>query len=518
MKEPLIIGMDIGGTYTDAVLITKDERILASAKSPTTDDIIHGVEGALSLLFKQFAVSPHQISQINLGTTHATNAILQKNGLFRVGVLRIAGQYPESLPPCFGWPPDLVKAIFAGCETVNGGMECDGSAISPFNPGEVKEAIHSLVNNGAEGLAVVGVFSPLYREQEKITSLMIAEMLGKDFPHTISSSIAGLGFVERENATVLNTALQKVMSRGFEDLQSIFNRMDFKCPLYLTQNNGSLINLDKAIRYPILTVSAGPTNSFVGAARLQGLSDAMVVDIGGTSTDIGLIENGLPRRSLNISNIGGVRLNFSMPDVLSIALGGGSYLDFSEGDVRIGPKSAGRQLNTQAFCFGGSHLTLTDAAIAFGKFTFPEASAENVPLSPGQAEKILSDVISTIELECSLMQSKKRKLPIIVVGGGSSLLPAALLEERYVIPAHAHVANAFGAAIAEITGVVDTVVSLTDRSEELEKLKMQALQKALDAGADAATVKVVDMQIFPYHYVPGHQARVVVTASGKQNH
>ena len=110
----------------------------------------------------------------------------------------------------------------------------------------------------------------------------------------------------------------------------------------------------------------------------------------------------------------------------------------------------------------------------------------------------------------------EKRLPIILIGGGASLLPQDLLDSRFVIPPLAHVANAYGAVLAQISAVVDTVVSLEDRQSVMENLQQQAIQAAIQKGADFRSVKVANIEIIPYHYVPNRMARVIVRASGNQ--
>ena len=135
--------------------------------------------------------------------------------------------------------------------------------------------------------------------------------------------------------------------------------------LFFSQNDGTLMALDYAIRYPILTVASGPTNSIRGAAFLSGLEDAIVVDVGGTSTDVGILVNGFPRESSIAVDVGGVRTNFRTPDLLSIALGGGTRIVTGD-TLRIGPESVGYRLTEDARIFGGEVLTLSDVIECLG--------------------------------------------------------------------------------------------------------------------------------------------------------
>ena len=135
-------------------------------------------------------------------------------------------------------------------------------------------------------------------------------------------------------------------------------------PIFFTQNNGTILSLDEALKFPIKTISAGQNNSFIGATKLAKLADAIVVDIGGTSTDCGVVINGFPIKSLGISRIAGVLLSFSAPNVISISLGGGSLITVdSVWQIQIGPKSVEYNLYSRSLSFGGDIMTLADSVI-----------------------------------------------------------------------------------------------------------------------------------------------------------
>ena len=298
------------------------------------------------------------------------------------------------------------------------------------------------------------------------------------------------------------------MKEGFSQLHKILKELKVDAPLFLTQNNGSLIEIDRAMEYPLLTLSSGPTNSFIGAGRLAEERDAIVIDIGGTSTDIGCIQNGYPRRSMHHVCFGGVSLNFRTPDVLALSIGGGSVVS----GLQVGPESCGSQLKSEAQIFGGNILTLTDIASKAGIFAIADSDVDRVELSEREAKHLLDHVRSQILKGVEKMRGKHHSLPIIGVGGGAAI--AGHLVNSYF--EHQAVANAYGAALAEISATIDTVISLTDRERQLNNLKESVFQQAVEEGAESDSVRIVDLQVIPYHYVPNQLARVVVTASGKK--
>ena len=504
------IGIDIGGTNTDGVIVDENDRIIDSAKVPTTAPLEKGFNEVLKILLSRSKIPLKHIKGVFVGTTHATNAILQCKDLYRVGVIRLAGHQPITLPPAYGWPKRLHETILAGTLTLDGGYECDWRPLTPSNMKQIQEAACKLMDQGAESLAICGVFSPLHPQQE----ISAAEAIQQNVPISLSHRIGGIGLIERENATILNAALMKVMKGGFNELIQVCHSLGMTCPLYVTQNNGSLISLKEAIEYPVLTISAGPTNSFVGAVKLAGLHDALVVDIGGTSTDVGVVHNGFPRRCLHQSSIGGISLNFSMPDVLSIALGGGSHIYFDQSQPRIGPESVSRKLLQEAISFGGNQLTLTDISLKLKQIKIAEAKI-TLNISEDDAKQVFIIAKESLQSLVNRMAAEKNELPVVLVGGGATLIPHSLLGDRYRVPEYASVANAFGAALAEITETVTKVICLDQREESIQQLKDAVMEKLLNKGACSLSSRIVDVSVLPYFYMPGNLAKITVTAAGK---
>jgi N-methylhydantoinase A/oxoprolinase/acetone carboxylase beta subunit len=182
--------------------------------------------------------------------------------------------------------------------------------------------------------------------------------------------------------------------------------------------------------------------------------------------------------------------------------------------VQICPQSSSRNLHIEGIAFGGSQLTLTDVALLQGILEISGTEPQKVSLSSTECKKVLEQAFNQIKDLISKVGLDEKDLSVVLIGGGAHVLPK--LDERFLIPPHANVANAYGAALAEISGTVDTVVSLNARDAILDQLQDEAKQKAIQKGANEKNVDIVDLQIIPYHYVPNQMARVVVTASGAQ--
>lgn len=513
------IGLDIGGTHTDGVLLDRQEKKVAYGKTITTTPLHEGVITMINQLIKKSEIDPQLIANVVMGTTHATNAILEGKKLLKVGVLRLMIGKPRFPSPGFNWPFDLKSRVIGAFETCEGGYECDGRA-SLLCLKEVKDAIQRLLKSGVEAISVIGTFSPLNGEQELKAEKMIQEIVGKNFPVSLSHQIGGIGIIERENATILNSALKKVIFDGFMSMEHALKQLGIQAPLWLTENNGSLLSLEEAIHFPIKTIGAGPTNSFIGASKICGIQDAIVVDMGGTSTDIGIVEGGYARSSLQAANIGGISLHFSMPDMISLAIGGGSHVYVQEESLfKIGPQSVARDLNSLSQVFGGRVLTLTDAGVVAGLLEIREGNGENIDLNCDQAKKILKAACQQIYQAIVRLRGKRDDLPVILVGGGAPLMKHLIhdFELKGWMPHEFAVANAYGAGLAEVSSIVDKVVTLKERESMLNELKTQAIQQTIVKGGNEKQVRIASISILPFAYTREALAKVVITASGPRS-
>jgi N-methylhydantoinase A/oxoprolinase/acetone carboxylase beta subunit len=508
----LRIGIDVGGTNTDAVLMD-GLRVVAKVKTPTTEDVTGGITTALRHVLETSGTPTERVNAVMIGTTHFTNAVVERRRLEPTAALRLGLPATAALPPMVDWPDDLRAAIGGHRYLCHGGNEFDGRPISPFDAAEVKRAAEEIATKGIKAVAVSSVFSPVNPAMEQQAAEVVAETV-PDASISLSHEIGRIGMLERENAAILNACLRPLAHQTVAAFRAAIAELGIAAPLYLTQNDGTLMSADFAERYPVLTFASGPTNSMRGAAFLSGLKDAMVVDVGGTTSDVGALTHGFPREASVAVDIGGVRTNFRMPDVFSFGLGGGSLV--RQDPLQIGPQSVGYRITEQALVFGGDVLTATDVAVAAGVAEIGDRSRV-ARLDDGLVHAALDRIQEMAETAVDRMKTSAEPVPVIVVGGGSVLIakPIAGASEM-VKPDHFEAANAVGAAIAQISGEVDRVYALDalSRDQALDQAKQEATDKAVAAGADAKTVQIVDVEDVPLAYLPGNATRIRVKAVG----
>ena len=506
------IGIDVGGTNTDAVLMD-GRKVVGWAKSPTTRDVSSGITNVLKAVLAQTKVAPSAISAVMLGTTHFTNAVVERKSLSRTAVVRVGLPATSALPPFVDWPEDLHAAIGGISYLVHGGYEFDGRPIAPLNLDEIREVAHKIRDAGITCVAVSSVFSPVNPDQEKeVADLIANEIPGANI--SLSHEIGRIGLLERENAAAMNACLSNLAVRIVQSFRGALTGLGITAPFFISQNDGTLMTADFVEKYPVLTFASGPTNSMRGAALLSGLKDAVVVDIGGTTSDVGVLTQGFPREASVAVRIGGVRTNFRMPDVLSFGLGGGSHVKTEP--LQIGPQSVGYEITSRALVFGGNDLTTTDIAVAAGMADIGDRSRV-AHLDKTMVQSALQRMWEMVEISVDRMKTAAGAVPVILVGGGIILIGDKLngVSELHR-PEHAGVANAIGAAIAQVGGEVDRVFNLESlgRDKALEQAKEEASQRVLKEGGIPGTVEIVDVEEVPLAYLPGNATRIRVKAVG----
>ncbi|KAI0711177.1 hydantoinase/oxoprolinase [Cerioporus squamosus] len=535
----LRIGVDVGGTNTDGVLIDlarvhePSRGVLAHYKAPTTPDVSTGIENAVREVLKLAALPPSDVASVSIGTTAFINAVLEADArrLAKVAVIRLCGAYTRQCPPFIDFPKRLRKLTEGHVAFVDGGFEIDGREIFPLNEEQILQQCAIIKEKGLTNVVLSGIYSPLDTEgrHEAAAKSIMQRELGSSI--NVYMTVGQVGLLERENASILNASILTFAQRTIRGFQKAMLALNLTCPLFLTQNDGTLTTAAAAAQLPIRTFASGPTNSMRGAAFLAGLDDhksaeqrksMIVVDVGGTTTDVGvLLPSGFPRQAASFIEVGGVRTNFAMADVQSIGLGGGSIVRTSQPEqgvrVTVGPESVGHNLTRDAKVFGGSVFTSTDLVVASGRAELGEkakvqdVSPEIIALGMARIKKLLEGIIDK-------MKTSPEDITVLLVGGGSIIAPDELVGVKEIVrPPFFGVANAVGAAMAKVAGEVDTIELLAGRDihSVIESIKLVAVKKAIAAGADPATTKIVEVTNIPVQYVTNQATRVIVKAAGE---
>ena len=503
------IGIDVGGTNTDAVLIDNGE-VLRTVKAPTSEDVTSGIIAALSAL-RATPAGQGDVDSVMIGTTHFVNAIVQRRSLSPVGALRIGDPVSGSLMPFCDWPGDLAQIVKGGVWSVEGGHEFDGRPILPLDEDAVRQTAIEMHDRGLTAIAIASIFSPIDADHEQRAAVIVAgEIPGAVI--TLSSDLGRIGLLERENVALLNAALSGLAVQTINAFEAALHQGGITAPLYITQNDGTVVEAATAIRSPVYSFASGATNSMRGAAYLSSIDDGIVVDVGGTTTDVGQLVSGFPRESNTVVEIGGVRTLFRMPELLSFGLGGGSHVCLDP--LQVGPLSVGYQLIHDGLIFGGSQLTATDIAVARGLLDLGNAellcsiNADTQSAVLAECERLLEEAIDRVK-------TRAGDTPLIAVGGGAFLVPDQLrgVSDLHRV-VHGDCANAVGAAIAQVSGEVDQIFRDLSRTEAIEQATRLATLRALEAGAAEDTLTTIETEDMPLSYLPGNSLRVRVRRVG----
>ena len=527
-----LIGIDVGGTNTDSVLLDpsrsiNNHSVLSWNKQLTTNNVSEGIKNSILELFKsQPDVSKDDILSLTIGTTHFINAIVERDQarLDKVAVLRICGPYSHNVPPFSDFPRDLQNLLDGYQGLTQGGFHVDGSTIVEIDEEEIKNHAKQIRDLGIKSIAVTGIFSPVFPEQE----LKVLEILKKELPDAnivLSNELSGIGLLERENLTILNAAVKNFANKIIKAFAKAVRESGIDAPILLTQNDGTVLTINEALKIPIKTFSSGTTNSMRGASfllnKFEG-QNVIVVDVGGTTTDVGLLlPNGYPRKTSSYSFIGGVKTRLSMPQVESIGLGGGSIVRDHETHVTVGPDSVGNDFG-KSIVGGGSTLTTSDIAVSV---ELENEDVDNPILSIGDKSRVKGkvsselkgkyelEILNMIERVIDKMKTSPVDVPVLLVGGGSFILPKKIKGASEVWrPKYFQVANAIGAAIGKISAVAQKFGKTDEKDEIINELKEQAFVKALANGALEPTITVVDINSEEVPYANLHRFEVKVIA------
>jgi len=410
------LGVDIGGTFTDAVLMNLGTGELRTSKVSTTPkDLSLGFLRAIERVVSEAAVNPDEVAQIIHATTVATNAIIENKVAksafittkgFR-DILEIQRQIRPSLYDLFfDKPAPLIPRYL--CYEVMERMTPEGTVLKPLNEDEVRQAVRQIKKEGVEAIAVCFLHSYINPSHEKRTG----EIIEEEFPEvylTLSSEI-NPEFREyfRASTTVINAVLIPIVARYIDRLQEEIASRGFKSGLYVMQSGGGLMTSKVARDKPAAMVESGPAAGVIAASALGdllGYSNVISFDMGGTTAKAGLVERGRPKLAVSYE-VGsaaispdahgkkgsGYPLKTPVIDLVEIGAGGGSiaWID-TGGALRVGPKSAGADPGPACYMTGGILPTVTDANIVLGRIDPDYFLGGEMKLDRKAAEKAIEE-------------------------------------------------------------------------------------------------------------------------------
>jgi N-methylhydantoinase A/oxoprolinase/acetone carboxylase beta subunit len=353
--------------------------------------------------------------------------------------------------------------VSAGEVIVPGGAEYDGRPAAPLDEEAIARFLGEVAGD-ADAIAITSVFSPVAPEQELAAAEIVRRELGPSTHVFLSHEIGSVGLLERENATVLNGALVGAVEGTAATIRDTLESEGVDAEVFVTQNDGTLMTFQHALRFPVLVIGNGPASAMRGAAYLSGVEDGLVVDVGRNRTDVGALVGGLPRELAEPTRIEGVRVAFRMVDVRTLPFGDGSLVDLDE----------------------------------------------HAPEALRLARHALAESVDRAKAELELP-------PLVAVGDADELVPDDLPGVSEVIrPPDRDLARAIGAAMAPVSGRAECICSNHPgkRQAALDEVRASACAQAVSAGADPATVTVVHVEEQPLTYLSDPAIRIRVKAAG----
>ena len=526
----MYLGIDVGGTHTDGARLDDKFMVAGTAKVPTRPgDVLGSIRAVLEPLLKD--VDPARVWRLVISSTLGLNAILTGRA-DRVGILATGG---PGLPPDFFGSGDMFRSL-------SGQQDHRGEVLVPLKPGEAREAAASLRTAGASAFVVISKFGPKNQALEKIMAEAVTAT-APGSPLTAAGHLAGrLNFPRRLNTAVYNSAVKTLYRRFLDDLRRAAAEAGLKCPVRLLTADGGALSPGEAAESPVLALAAGPAAGLLGLWSLAGLKgDALMVDIGGTTTDLGLLVNGEPLLTAEGLEINGRPTLVRAFLTSSVPLGGDLILAVEDGRVVIKPVRQGSALALAPEELGSRPPTLTDALNTLGLAAVGDTgtsrralAALNAGAPEEAAGQALAEVGRTLKMALDGLLRLVNNRPIYTINalrlarevrptraavlGGPAEALAGTVSEALGLPAAAPadsmVANAVGAARSRPNLSADLyadtalgtmsipalgVSGAIPKNYDLKKAEtdlLAALKCALAAMPEAGPPQVIEAEVF----------------------
>ncbi len=529
----MIIGLDVGGTHTDVVLLDKQGIVRHTKVYTDSADLFHTVLSGIEDVTT--GIDPKRIERAVLSTTLTTNAIVQKKNP-EVGMIVSAG--PGIDPEYFRTNPLYFP--------VAGSIDHRGREVEPVDESEIREVVKILKKNNIRNVGIVGKFSSRNPAHEMKIHDIIKDSFGKIFlGHRVSGN---LSFPRRIATTFLNATVRQTHRKFFEAVANMLKEKGLHIPIHVLKADGGTMSFDASVECPAQTILSGPAASVMGAMAFASEDeDTLVMDIGGTTTDMAVLINRVPLLAPMGIELGEYKTLIRSLETRSIGIGGDSAVRVNDGKIEVGPERMG-----PAMAFGGTTPTPTDALVVLGLMKAGDKEkavsgilsvAKELGLSLEKTadeiftlacQKILDEAYRMIEQINSkpvytiheLQEGYKVKPETVLILGGPAPYFAHRLESlsqfRVGVVPQWHVANAIGAAIArttcEVTLFSDTEQGIATAPEEnftqrvsknfskhaaIEKAKDLLAQKAVQFGADSTDLETEIIEESQFNMVRG---------------
>ncbi len=464
----MLIGIDVGGTTTDAVLIRNGEVCSTAKVSTEPGNLLNSLLEALDAVSRD--IPPEQLERVVFSTTVITNLIAEGK-TDRVALLLIPG--PGINPASYTFPDSFY---------LKGAMDYRGREIQRLDAAEIRETVDRVRGRGFSRAAVISKFG----QRNPFHELMIEEIFRETYPECkleLGHKVSGkLNFPRRIATTMFASATRDRYKEFVEKVRKALEERNIRAPVYILKADGGTLPFEKSLDLPVETIFSGPAASTIGALALTPEGEtSVVVDIGGTTTDLALILSGKPLLASKGAKLGSFLTHIRAFAVRSIAVGGDSIVrvrDSSSGKkaISVGPERVG-----PAYCMGGNDTTPTDAlkvlglievgnierareAIAATASRLGKSETETASLIVDKTTQIIAEAVNEMFLEWEqepayriwevLQEKKARPQNVVGIGGGSRGLIAGIAEKlraEPTIPEYSEVGNAIGAAVARPT-------------------------------------------------------------------
>jgi N-methylhydantoinase A len=516
------VALDVGGTFTDVMLMQRESGQIWTTKTPSTPaNPAQGFFDGVQKILQQSGVVPTAMQHVFHGSTVATNAILEGKGA-QTGMLTTAGfQYVleigrHDIPRranLYAWvkPPRPVppRRILEVKERVL----LDGTIATPLDIADCRDAAQQLRQAGVEAIAIVFLHAYANPAHEQQAATIMQEACPQ-VPLSLSSDILPVfREYERAMATVLNASLQPLAGRYVSQLEDGLHALGVRAPLLIMKSNGGVYGPHTAAQQPVHLALSGPAAGAIGASavgRLAAYPDAISIDMGGTSTDVCLIKGGHPAVTYE-GEIGSFPLQIPMTDIHTIGAGGGSIASVTAlGSLVVGPQSAGALPGPACYDQGGTAPTVTDANLVLGRLP-PYLLGGEVPLNVERARQAIHDHIAMplgldlyaaaagiLQIVNNNMMGALRIVSVekgydprdfaLIAFGGAGPLHAGPLAEllgtpTVIVPPHPGILSALGLLSTDLQH--DAVRTFVQRGPTYDVAGMEAVYRILQADAAA---------------------------------